>query len=166
MWLRLMIACFFLNGLGGVAPTMLHKAGYDAHRGMYLLLYFGMMLALALAFIYIQGKRLSVRDVAVGCPMGVLWVGTSVMCLAALAEIAPGQFWPFYTAGHVLLTCLFAGLFWKEKPNGVLGYLGIVVGAVAIVLLAYSPTPDEAKDAKRAERPIAVSVYSQGMNIR
>ena len=161
-----MIACFVLNGVSGVAPTMLHKAGYDAHRGMYLLLYFAMLLALTLAVVCIQGKRISIRDLAVGCPMGVVWVCISAACLAALAEMAPGQFWPFYTAGHVLLTCLFAYLFWNEKPNGVLGYLGIAVGAVAIALLAYAPTHDEAKAAKSTERPIAVTTFSQGANER
>jgi len=138
MWRRYMIVCFFTNGLASVAPSMVHRAGYDGSRGSYLVLYFSVLAGLTLAFMAVRRRKLKRRDVAVGLPMGMIWVCISAVTLVALANVKPGRFWPFYSSGHVLLTTVFAYLFWKEKPHGILGYLGIALGAAAVFLLAYS----------------------------
>ena len=136
MWLRYMVACFFLNGLAYLAIAMVHQAGYDDQRAAYLFAYFVTALVLALVTIAFRRKRVVLRDLLIGCPMGLLWIACAITTLVALTRIDVSRFFPLTTAGNDVLTCLLSFVFWKEKLNGVLGYAGMAVGVLAIYLLA------------------------------
>ena len=136
MWRKYVALCFVVNGLAKLPSKMLHEAGYDAFRGVYLLARSGAALAMVVLFLVIRRKRFALRDVLIGCPMGLLGLSLTALYLVGLSKMEATVLFPLGSAGGVVLTCLFSYIFWKEKPHGWPGYLGLAVGVVAVALLA------------------------------
>ena len=136
MWRKYVAACFFINGLAKIPPKMLHEGGYDAFRGEYLIAHSGAALMMIAVFLLIRRKRFRLRDVLIGCPMGLLGLSLSALYVVALAHMDATLLYPLGSAGGVVVTCVFSYIFWNEKPHGWPGYLGLAVGLASIALLA------------------------------
>lgn len=92
------------------------------------------------AFIYSFGvvlyKRIPLKKKTIlsGGILGIPNVFSSVFLIGALQSIAAILVYPVVNIGVILLTALFAYMFWKESINR-LGLFSLLTGLIAIILL-------------------------------
>jgi multidrug transporter EmrE-like cation transporter len=137
MYQRYMVLAFLTNGLGAFGLRILAGAGLGhIEATQYLAMWYsaGLVLA-ALAFFRLYGRP-ERKDVVIGSVMAVCSLfGQMGMALALSGGIPGYVVFPVATGGGLLLVVLVGVLVFGE-PMGPLGYVGIITGMSALVLLA------------------------------
>ena len=137
MYQRYMALAFLTNGLGAFGLRVLAGAGLGhIEATQYLAVWYsaGLVLA-ALAFFRLYGRPQH-KDIVIGSVMAVCSLFGQMGMALSLSGGLPGYVvFPVATGGGLLLVVMVGVLLFGE-PMGPLGYLGIVTGISALVLLA------------------------------
>ena len=137
MYLRLMMLAFLVNGLGTFGMHMVTDTG-SAHIGRltFMSLWYSSGCALAALAFFWNHRRLLPRELFIGGAMGLCsFCGINGMTLALSAGVPGFVVFPVSMGGGLLLVVATGiGLF--HERMGPAGYLGVVLGMLALVLLA------------------------------
>ena len=137
MYTRYMTLAFLTNGMGAFGLRVLAGAGLaDAGSISYLAIWYlaGLLLAALVCFRRLTG--LKAKEAGIGCAMAICSLGGQLGMALALSGRVPGfVVFPVATGGGLLLVVVVGVVVFREHMRA-LGYLGIAVGACALVLLA------------------------------
>jgi multidrug transporter EmrE-like cation transporter len=137
MWMRYMLAAFLTNGLGAFGVRVLIGLGLG---GRYNLEYLGCWYAAGCAVaasIYLRqhGKPFG-RELLIGGGMACCSVFGQLGMILALEKGLPGfVVFPVAVGGGLLFVVAVGVVFYRERLSRA-GYLGIVLGSIALVLLS------------------------------
>ena len=138
MWIRMMLICFLTNGLGAFGLRIMSGMNLsETYKISYLVLWYwsGFLLA---AFVFFRGKnRPSAREVALGGGIALCSVVGQLGMAYSLDYGIPGYVvFQVGPGGGLFLVVLVGILVFKERVTPY-GILGILLGMVALVLLAF-----------------------------
>ena len=132
-----MLIAFITNGLGAYGLRFLAGTGVRGSSNFaYLFLWYFWGAAVAGMAYFLHNRKPSRAEVVIAAGMAVCSVLGQLGMVIAMDKGLPGfVVFPLAIGGGMLLVLLAALLFFKERP-GVLGFLGIGLGLVALVFLA------------------------------
>ena len=140
-WLSFVIIHVIFMGVWGALIEIPEKNGFPATLG-YVVWALTMIPAAIIALIINKWKlEYDKRSIVLGCSAGLLGASGQLVLFFTL-RIAPAYLvFPLLSLTPVV-TILLAVVFLKEK-TGRLGWIGIVVAIIAILLLSYQPPGDK-----------------------
>ncbi|HEY1241416.1 MAG TPA: hypothetical protein VGF16_12715 [Bryobacteraceae bacterium] len=138
MYQRYMILAFLTNGLGAFGLRILAGAGLGHIKAVqYLALWYTAGLALAAGAYFRLYGRPERKEIVTGSIMALCsLIGQTGMAFALSAGLPGFVVFPVATGGGLIFVVMVGVLVFRE-PMGGLGYLGIVTGLCALVLLAF-----------------------------
>lgn len=137
MYFRYMLVAFLTNGLGAFGLRILVGMGLaDRFKLQYLAVWYLAGSGLA-ATVYLIGRRRPRRlEILIALAMGLCSLLGQLGMALALAGGVPGYVvFPVATGGGMLLVVLAGVLLFRERIT-LWGYLGVLVGCIALALLS------------------------------
>jgi len=138
MWFRLILIAFITNGLGAFGLRILAGMGFaDRYEFHYLVgLYLGGAAVAGLAY-FLNNRRPMRRELVVTAGMAGCSILGQIGMMMALQRGLPGfVVFPVCVGGGMLLVLGTAVVFFHERLSAA-GYLGIAIGFVSLILLAF-----------------------------
>ncbi|NUN03427.1 MAG: hypothetical protein HUU41_20155 [Bryobacteraceae bacterium] len=132
-----MTIAFVTNGLGAFGLRILAGEGLGGTTEIqYLTLWYALGFVTALAAYMMQARRPVLKEAAIGFGMAVCSLCGQLGMALSLSNGIPGFIvFPVATGGGLLFVVAVGRLIFRE-PMGVLGKLGILLGVVALIVLA------------------------------
>lgn len=136
MWLRAMVACFFLNGISPFGLRILAGWGLgDQFIPVYLFYWYLGGLVFIGAWSLFSGVKIGRMDILLGVLMSLASVCGQVSMGYALEHGVPGNVvYPIAQGSSIFIVAAGGVLIFKERV-GIYGKAGIAVGLLAAVLL-------------------------------
>jgi multidrug transporter EmrE-like cation transporter len=137
MWYRMMAIAFLANGLGALGVRELNAMGLgESHGSLYLALWYSSGLLLAYIVQAWKGRKLKLREIALGVVMGLFSSIGWILLTFAMGRGIPGYVgFPVAIGGSLSVVAAVGVLVFRERLS-VYGYLGILSGVAGIMVLA------------------------------
>ncbi|MHC4445905.1 MAG: hypothetical protein ACYTBZ_23055 [Planctomycetota bacterium] len=137
MWYRWMFLAFITNGLSQFGVRVMKDMGLAASHGHLYLSFWYLTGLIAAAIVFaVNRKRLLWREMVLGSLMGLFSAGCWFLLTGALGQGVPGYLvFPVAIGGSLSVVALVGVVVLKERLS-VYGYLGVISGIAAIVLLS------------------------------
>jgi drug/metabolite transporter (DMT)-like permease len=132
-WL-LMVAMFAVMGVGGVMLKAFRETSPDSERLMFTWLLFTSAAVFNWLVIIIRRIPMNRSTFLLGMLLGLPNLFSTVFTLLALRGVPASIVFPFINLTVILGSTTLGLLVWKERP-GVLAAAGLLVAAIALVLL-------------------------------
>lgn len=134
MMFRLLAVSFLGTGFIALNNKILIEIGLHAQRAQFLFITYFTALVIGLIIGRPEDNKLTAKDWQVGIFMGITGIGTAYFLIQALSVLQGIIVFPVRGSANLLLTALASAVIWKERP-GKKGILGIILGAISIVLI-------------------------------
>jgi len=137
LYQRCMAMSFLTNGLGAFGLRILAGAGLGHIQTIqYLALWYSAGLLLAALAFFRRWGRPARKELVIGSVMALCsLIGQTGMAFALSAGLPGFVVFPVATGGGLIFVVLVGVLVFRE-PMRALGYLGIITGVAALILLA------------------------------
>lgn len=132
MGLRLLIAVFLISGFVDFSLKIANEGG--ASRGSFLAIVFATAFVVCAIATAVRRTRIRVRDVLIGCALGIPNFTASYFLLRALEQLPGVVLFPAMNAAVVLGVTTVAVTVWREIPRRITA-IGLALAAFALVLL-------------------------------
>jgi hypothetical protein len=136
MWYRWMAIAFITNGLSQFGVRVLKGMGLaESHSYLYLSFWYTTGLVAAIVTFLAARHKLLPREIVLGGLMGLFSSGCWFLLTASLAHGIPGYLvFPVAIGGSLSLVALVGVVVLREHLS-VYGYLGVLSGIAAMVVL-------------------------------
>lgn len=137
MWIRAMLLAFLFNGLAPFGLRVLAGLGVaETETIVYLFYWYLAGFALAAAWAFTSGAKISRSAAVVGAAMGAASVSGHASMGMALAHGVPGNVVFPIAVGANLFIVAAGGFLWFRERLGPYGKAGVAIGLLTAVLLA------------------------------